>query len=290
MVKILDEIVKELPTDKISSVEFEAANIVIYTTSKEFLFGGRETIKNLVSKFKKRIELRADNTLLMKIEDAKKEITKILEGVTIGEFMFDTARSVLIIEVDNVGAAVGKEGGNLKEIEKVQKKSTIRVFSGVEIDILKDGTLDIADSTLAKLDVVGASIHSHFKLSREDQTKRIIRALSNPNVDIFFHPTTRIIQRRDPIDFDFEEVLKAAKKYRAALEINSYPDRLDLHDKMIRQTVEAGVKLVINTDAHAPKHLEFIQYGIAQARRGWATKKDILNTMTAEELLQYLTK
>jgi len=179
-----------------------------------------------------------------------------------------------------------------KEIERVNKKlrGKIRILKGAEVNILKDGTLDIADSTLAKLDVVGASIHSHFKLSREDQTKRIIRALSNPNVDIFFHPTTRIIQRRDPIDFDFEEVLKAAKKYRAALEINSYPDRLDLHDKMIRQTVEAGVKLVINTDAHAPKHLEFIQYGIAQARRGWATKKDILNTMTAEELLQYLTK
>lgn len=118
MVKILDEIVKELPSDKISSVEFEAANIVIYTTSREFLFGGRETIKSLVSKFKKRIELRADNTLLMKIEDAKKEITKILDGVNIDEFKFDTARSVLIIEVDNVGAAVGKEGSNLKEIQK----------------------------------------------------------------------------------------------------------------------------------------------------------------------------
>jgi KH/beta-lactamase-domain protein len=118
MVKILDEIIKELNFDKISSVEFEAANIVIYTTSKEFLFSGRPRIKELVSKFKKRIELRADNSLLMKIEDTKKEIIKILEGVEIGEFKFDTARSKLIIEVNNVGAAVGKEGCNLKEIQK----------------------------------------------------------------------------------------------------------------------------------------------------------------------------
>ncbi len=118
MVKILDEIIKDLDTDKISSVEFEAANIVIYTTSKDFLFSGREKIRELVGKYKKRIELRADNTLLMKIEDTKKEVEKILEGIKIDEFKFDTARSKLIIEVDNVGAAVGKEGSNLKNIQK----------------------------------------------------------------------------------------------------------------------------------------------------------------------------
>lgn len=118
MVKILDEILKELPSDKISSVEFEAANIVIYTTSRDFLFSGREVIKTIVSKFKKRIELRADNTLLMKIEDTKKEVEKILVDVTIAEFKFDTARSVLVLEVDNVGAAVGRDGSNLKEIQK----------------------------------------------------------------------------------------------------------------------------------------------------------------------------
>jgi len=182
-----------------------------------------------------------------------------------------------------------------KEIDKMNAKFQIsnvkfRILKGAEVNILKDGTLDIADSTLAKLDVVGASVHSHFKLSREDQTKRIIRALSNPNVDIFFHPTTRIIQRRDPIDFDFVQILKAAKKYRVALEINAYPDRLDLHDKMIRQAVEAGVKLVINTDAHATKHLGFIQFGEAQARRGWARRGDILNTLSADALLKYFKK
>lgn len=118
MVKILDEIMKELPTDKVSSVEFEAANIVVYTTDRSFLFSGRDLIRTIVSKIKKRIELRADNSLLMREEDTKKEIENILSGVKIGEFKFDTARSVLVLEVDNVGAAVGREGMNLKEIQK----------------------------------------------------------------------------------------------------------------------------------------------------------------------------
>jgi hypothetical protein len=118
MVKILDEIVKDLPKEMISSVEFEAANIVIYTTSREFLFKGRVKIRDIVSKFKKRIELRADTNLLMSQEDTKNEVKKILEGVNIEQFKFDTARSKLVLEVDNVGVAVGKDGSNLKEIQK----------------------------------------------------------------------------------------------------------------------------------------------------------------------------
>lgn len=118
MVKILDEIIKELPEDKISSVEFEAANIVVYTTSRDFLLNGRDTIRDIVSKFKKRVELRAENTLLMEEEKTKEVIQNTLEGVTLGEFKFDTARSLVTLEVDNVGSAVGKNGVNLKEIQK----------------------------------------------------------------------------------------------------------------------------------------------------------------------------
>lgn len=118
MVKILDEILKELPQDKIGSLEFEAANIVVYTKSKEFLFQGREKIREIVTKFKKRIELRADPSLLLRPEDAQNEIRAVLKDIQIGEFKFDTSRSVLVIEVDNVGAAVGKEGVNLKEIQR----------------------------------------------------------------------------------------------------------------------------------------------------------------------------
>ncbi len=118
MVKILDEILKELPSDKVASVEFEAANIVIYTTSRDFLFKGREKIRTIVSKYKKRIELRADTSLLMGEENTKEEVRKILEGINIEAFKFDSARSKLVLEVDNVGASVGKEGANLKEIQK----------------------------------------------------------------------------------------------------------------------------------------------------------------------------
>jgi len=124
-IKILDEILKELPEDKVSSVEFEAANIVIYTKDKSFLFEGRKDIKKLVSLFKKRIEIRADTSLLLKSEETKKEVEKILEGVQLGEFKFDEARSKVTIEVDNVGAAVGKEGANLKKIQQKTNWSVV---------------------------------------------------------------------------------------------------------------------------------------------------------------------
>lgn len=165
-----------------------------------------------------------------------------------------------------------------------------RILKGAEVNIQKDGALDIADETLAKLDVVGVSVHSNFGMSAKDMTERIIRAISNPNVDIFFHPTTRIINRRPPIDFDFDAVLRAAKKYGVALEINAHPARLDLHDTLIRKAVEAGVRLVIDSDAHHVEELKNLHFGIAQARRGWATKDDVLNTKPVEEVLKYFEK
>ncbi len=182
-----------------------------------------------------------------------------------------------------------------KEIDKLNFKfqnsnSKFKILKGAEVNILKDGSLDTDDKTLAELDVVGVSVHSHFKLSREDQTRRIIKAISNPLVDILFHPTTRIIQKRAPIDFDFSAVLKAARKFRTALEINAHPWRLDLHDKLIRQAIDAGVKLVIDTDAHVARELDYIHFGEAQARRGWAKKSDVLNTKRVEELLKYFAK
>ncbi|MBI4050477.1 MAG: DNA polymerase/3'-5' exonuclease PolX [Candidatus Doudnabacteria bacterium] len=169
-------------------------------------------------------------------------------------------------------------------------KGEFRILKGAEVNILKDGSLDIKDEVLAKLDIVGVSVHSNFKMSRADMTKRIVRALSNPNVDIFFHPTTRIINRRAPIDFDFDEILKVCRKNKVALEIDAYPDRMDIHDTLIRKAVGAGVKLVIDTDAHNPAHLNFIYLGEAQARRGWATKNDVLNTRSWRELLKYFPK
>lgn len=184
------------------------------------------------------------------------------------------------------------EKGLLKEmaeIDKVQKQvSEIKILKGAEVNIMKDGSLDIDDETLAKLDVVGAAVHSHFNLSEKDQTERIIRAMENPNVDVIFHPTGRVIQRRDAYKVDMDALLKAAKRTKTVMEIDAYPDRSDLKDEYIRKAVEMGVKLSIDTDAHSVYHFQYLEYGIAQARRGWATKADIINTRSWQEMLKLL--
>ena len=168
----------------------------------------------------------------------------------------------------------------MKEIDRVNKKiSGITVLKGAEVNIRKDGSLDITDKMLAKLDIVGASVHSHFKLSKKDMTLRIVRAMKNPHVDILFHPTGRLIKKREPYDVDMEALITAAKKTGTLLEINAFPERLDLKDADIRKAVEMGVKLVIDSDAHQKEHFSVLRYGIAQARRGWAEAKDVMNTL-----------
>lgn len=191
--------------------------------------------------------------------------------------------------IDGLGEKrLAKQG---KEIDRINKKlKGFAILKGTECDIHKDGSLDLSDAALAKLDWVGVSIHSSFNLSRTEQTKRIVKALSNPNVDCFFHPTCRLIGKREPIDYDFDEILAVAKKNHVALEIDCYPDRSDLNDSRVRAAVKAGAMLVIDTDAHAPEHFRFIPLGEAIARRGWASKKDILNTKPLKQLLTYLAK
>ncbi len=177
-----------------------------------------------------------------------------------------------------------------KEIDAVNKKlgAKMKVLKGSECDILKDGSLDLPESILSKLDVVGASVHSFFNLSEHDQTERVKRAMSNPHVDILFHPTGRIINRRPAIALDMEAIIAHAKKTRTILEIDAYPDRADLKDEYIRKCVEAGVRMCIDSDAHSPTHYPYLEYGVAQARRGWAEKKDIINAWPAEKMLQSL--
>lgn len=177
----------------------------------------------------------------------------------------------------------------MDEIDKVQKKfSDFKILKGAEVDILKDGSLDIKDEVLAKLDVVGASVHSYFNMSEAEMTKRIIKAMESYHVDIIFHPTGRIIQRREPYKVDMTKLIETAKKTKTVLEANASPERLDLKDEYIRQAVEAGVKIAINSDAHSIYHFKFLEYGIAQARRGWAEKKDVINTHNWEEMLKML--
>lgn len=178
----------------------------------------------------------------------------------------------------------------MAEIDRLNKKfaGKIKILKGSECDILKDGRMDLDDATLAKLDVVGASVHSLFNLSRADQTKRIVRAMENKNVDIIFHPTGRVINQREPYDVDMDMLIKKAKETKTVMEIDAYPDRLDLKDEHIRKCVEAGVKMSIDSDAHSTAHFYFLEYGIAAARRGWARKTDIINTRSWAEMLKLL--
>jgi DNA polymerase (family 10) len=167
--------------------------------------------------------------------------------------------------------------------EANQKIDGITIFAGIEVDILADGDLDLSDDVLAQMDVVIASVHSVFNQEPAKMTERLLKAIGNPNTSIIGHPTGRLQLRRDAYQFDMDAILNAAAKNKVAMELNSYPDRLDLNDVHLRQAKQKGVKIVINTDSHHISHLDKIHYGILQARRAWLTKHDVLNTLTAQE-------
>jgi DNA polymerase (family 10) len=188
--------------------------------------------------------------------------------------------------------------GGLEEQELLEQADRIaqlndrlrgfRILSSAEVNIMKDGSLDIPNNVLDKLDIVGAAIHSHFSLPIEIQTERLIKAAKNPSIDILFHPTGRLINKRPGYLVDIEKVIEVAKDTNTVLEIDAHYDRLDLKDEYVRMAVRKGVKLVIDSDAHHPIHYSFLIFGIAQARRGWATQSDVLNTLSADKLLNAL--
>ena len=169
-------------------------------------------------------------------------------------------------------------------IRKINHKlDGFTVLSGAEVNIRKDGSLDIADDVLAKLDVVGAAIHSHFDLPAPEMTRRVVRAIENPNVDILFHPTARAIGRREAVHLDLDAVIEAARRTGTVLEIDAQPERLDLKDEHVRRAVAAGVKLAIDSDAHRVAELRYAEdYGVGVARRGWARRSDVVNTLPLE--------
>ena len=176
---------------------------------------------------------------------------------------------------------------HIERIHAVNKKiKGIRVLAGVEVDILADGTLDLSDSVLEQMDLVIASVHSHFNQDRDTMTERLMKAIGNPNTSIVGHPTGRQLLRRDAYPFDIDAVLQAAVKNKVAMELNSYPDRLDLNDVHLRMAKQHGVKIVINTDSHHTSHLEKIRFGVTQARRAWLTRHDVLNTLPAPDFLK----
>jgi DNA polymerase (family X) len=171
----------------------------------------------------------------------------------------------------------------LEHIQRIRSANAtvngIRILAGVEVDILADGSLDLSDSVLAEMDIVIASVHSHFNQTRAQMTERFLKAIANPNVSLIGHPTGRILLRRDAYELDLGAILKAAAQHKVAMELNSYPDRLDLCDSHLRMAKRHGVKIVINTDSHHTSHMEKIRYGVLQARRAWLTREDVLNTL-----------
>jgi DNA polymerase (family 10) len=179
----------------------------------------------------------------------------------------------------------------IDEIDRLNEElEGIQILKGVEVDILEDGSLDMPDDVLSRLDIVICAVHVGFDLSQDKQTDRIIRAMDNPNVHILAHPTGRMIGKRDPYELNVEQVMSAALERGCFLEVNAHPSRLDLSDVHCKMAKEKGLKLSISTDAHRVSELDYIRFGIGQARRGWLEPDDVLNTMPWQGLQDLLQR
>ncbi|MFQ5900505.1 MAG: DNA polymerase/3'-5' exonuclease PolX [Thermodesulfobacteriota bacterium] len=184
---------------------------------------------------------------------------------------------------------------HIEDIDRINSKlkaqdSRFRVLKGVEVDIKPDGTLDLNDNFLSKLDIVIGAVHSRFNVDKEEMTKRLNTALSSGMIDILAHPTGRLIKEREPYPIDMENIMETARKYGIIMELNSYPSRLDINDIHCKMARDMGVKVVISTDSHSVLHLTNMRFGIFTARRGWLTREDVLNTRSYEELKTFLEK
>ena len=213
-----------------------------------------------------------------KIEDIAKKAKKMgYEYVGIA----DHSQSLRIAR----GLSENRVKKKIEEIKKLNKKIPgIHIFCGTECDIKTDGALDYSKKTLEMFDFVGIGIHTKFKMDKKEVTNRIIKGMENKYSTFLAHPTCRIISHREPLDLDIEKILDKAEETNTYMEINSFPDRLDLNDVHTKMAKDRNVKIVINTDAHNLDQLDFIRYGVATARRGWLTKKDILNTKKLNEI------
>ncbi len=180
---------------------------------------------------------------------------------------------------------------HIKKIRAASKAiDGITIFAGIEVDILADGELDLSDSVLEQMDIVIASVHSHFNQEPAQMTDRLLRVIENPNTSLMGHPTGRMLLRRDGFTYDYDKVFAAAAKAGVAMEQNAYPDRLDLRDQHLRMAKAKGVKFIINTDAHHTSHMEKIRYGVLQLRRAWLTKQDVLNTLPTAEFAKIVRR
>ena len=239
---------------------------------------------------------------LVKLSDIKGDLhthTELSDGLHSLEEVVEYARGlgygyIAITEHSkSLRIAGGITEGELRsQMRKIKEMNEglegFRILSGIEVDILKDGSLDFPDEVLAECDVVIASVHSAFRQPREEMTARIVKALENPHVDVFAHPTGRLLGQRDAYEVDMNALLDTASRTGTALEINAHPMRLDLDDRHSRMAREHGVKLIVNTDMHGLEEFRFMDLGISVARRAWCSKNDILNTEDVVGLLERL--
>ncbi|HSA75788.1 MAG TPA: helix-hairpin-helix domain-containing protein [Candidatus Nitrosocosmicus sp.] len=217
--------------------------------------------------------------------DQSNKINEINDRIKSGDFFAQENRSISIDYPNKYLKEFNAKNlkNNLSKIDE-----TFKILTAAEVNILRDGSLDISNNVLDKIDLVGAAIHSNFALPEEIQTERLIRAARNPSVDIIFHPTGRIINKRDGYPVNMSKLLSIALETNTILEIDAHYNRLDLKDEYIKMAIEKGIKLVIDSDAHHPLHYTFLKFGIAQARRGWAERGDVLNTLSVDDLLRNL--
>jgi DNA polymerase (family X) len=250
------------------------------------------------------IEAAEQGTLpeLVKLADIRGDLqmhTTASDGKNSIEEMGEAARALgyeYIALTDHSQAVTVANGMDekrtLEQIKKIraaqERVPGIRLLAGIEVDIKKNGTLDLDDEVLAQLDVIVASVHSYMKMEREEMTERLLAAIENPYTQIIAHPTGRLVLRREPFEFDMETVLDAAVSHGIAMECNAYPDRLDLRDVHLRMAKQRGAKIVISTDAHSTRHFQMMKYGVITARRGWIEEKDVLNTLPLDSFLAAL--
>jgi DNA polymerase (family 10) len=177
-----------------------------------------------------------------------------------------------------------------RRLRELERTAGLALLHGTELNIQPDGSVDWDDDFLAGFDIVVASVHSAFRLSRDEMTARILRAVEHPHINVIGHPTGRTIGHRPPMDADWDEIFRAAARTGTALEINGYPDRLDLDDGLVRRARHAGVHFAISTDAHAVPHLDYLRFGVATAQRGWSERGDVINTYPLGKLKRFLAK
>jgi DNA polymerase (family 10) len=231
-------------------------------------------------------DLRGDLQMHSTWSDGKASIEEMLEACAARGYQYFalTDHSKALAMTGGLDAArLAEQWREIDEI--VARHPEIRLLKSLEVDILADGSLDLEDEMLARLDLVVVSVHSRFGLPAAEQTERILAAVRHPAVDVLAHPTGRLIGRREPFDFDLDAVLRACAEHRVAVELNAQPDRLDLKDTHLMRAKELGVKVVVSTDAHSPAGLDAMRWGVEQARRAWLGPADVLNTLPLPDFL-----